>query len=111
MRGDAPYIFINRISDNYLINIKEWFYSKRINFVDGYPFKGSCFKKEILWKNFKYEKDGIRLRIINTEKELALINYDFWDEIYDFSLTGVRMPLYKTIKIHIDHIKEVNQIL
>jgi len=109
--GDAPYILIKNVSDSLLIKVKEWFYDNHIQFVDGYPFQGACFKKEILSRNFKDEKDGLRLRVINTEKDLELIEDKFWDEIYDFSLTGTRVPLSAVKRIHVDHIKEINQIL
>ena len=109
--GDAPYVLIKNISAGLLIRVKEWFYDKRIQFVDGYPFQGACFKKEILSRNFKDEKEGLRLRVINTEKDLELIKDRFWDEIYDFSLTGTRTSLSAVTRIYIDHIKEINQIL
>ncbi|MCK5534360.1 hypothetical protein KAI68_04520 [bacterium] len=110
--GDAPYILLKNINKEKQIELKEKLYSGNFNFVDGYPFYGSNFKKDCLTQNFKNHKnDVIKVRIFNSDKELQLISENYWNEIYDFTITGIDFSSDTITKVYVDDIDEIKQIL
>ena len=111
----APYIFIRNCPDECLKQIMTEFYNEGITFVDGYPFKGSCFTVNHLNKTRSGENQ-VSLRLIDTNNNLdEIINSNFGKtkEIFDFYLT-VPIPVkadIKSIHIPIKSISMISQII
>jgi hypothetical protein len=69
VKSPAPFIYINNISEEKIISIKNTLYNAGYILSDGYPFKGSKFLiKRILQNN--YLKDEICLKMLNSLDDL-----------------------------------------
>jgi hypothetical protein len=110
----CPYVFLNNIITERLINIKKLLQSDNVTFLDGHDFFGADFSVKSILKKAAYA-NNVRLKIINEKGYIDSILEagETTREIYQFF---VNRPYYennghKHIKISIAKTVDINKII
>lgn len=111
----APYIFLNGLSRENLIEIKKILYERKIQFTDGYPYYGSVFDVDNLMK-WQTPENGISIRILTDSSALesTLLKSSGQPIVYDFyqtTPTNIVNQYIRKISISIQKIEEIADII
>lgn len=105
----CPFIFIQGINENELIEIKKEMWSEGFYFNDGFDFLGSVFNPKSIHKKPSYDNE-IKLKIINDEEyiEEVLKESTSTKVVYQFYIDT---PYFNTERINTKHVKiQINEL-
>ncbi len=68
----CPYVYLQGISEDRLLNVKRMLTENKCYFWDGYDYKGAEFSPQSLSKSIK-EFRGIKVKIINTIDQIEIV--------------------------------------
>lgn len=118
-RGNSnfcPYIYINRIDNLELVNLKKELANEGISFIDGFSFQGSEFNpKELLKKpnvsnqifvKFINEKNYIDQVLYQSSKTKQIFQFYFEQPYYINESQGL-----KHVKIQIQNLRHIKEII
>ena len=112
----CPYIYINNLNESDLIELKLELQNDNINFIDGYPFKGSAFTETAINKEANITNQ-IKLKLIDTlsNLDLTLQSHTKTKDIYQFYLNGSFWEPHNTFtkhtKIQVKDIISIKEII
>lgn len=102
-KTSCPYLYVDGIEENELINLKTELITENFKFVDGYDFFGAQFNPRsiIIEPNFH---NGVNIKIINEKNfiDFILNEISTTKEIYQFYFDE---PFYDNDSISLKHIK------
>lgn len=112
----CPYLFINDIDEQELIELKKELISEGFRVVDGFDFQGADFNPKSIIRDADYY-NKIQLKIINKKAYIDPILNETTKtkEIYQFYFESpfyeCEIPTLKHIKIQIKEIKNIKKII
>lgn len=112
----CPYVYINGLSNDELIELKNELTTEGFGFIDGYDFQGSKFNVKSISKQATHD-NGIKLKFLNSIADLSVTVDEITKtrEIYQFYLKNIYLELdnkaVKHIKIQIKKITDIKAII
>lgn len=115
IKSPAPYIYLNNISVNNLIQLKTELLREKIILKDGFDFKGAGFSIDSI-KEDSTIHNNLCLKLVDSEdifKSLIINDFEKPKEIYQFYINeSVTIEFdIKNIEIQIKNISDINFIL
>ncbi|MEG9294966.1 DUF4297 family anti-phage-associated protein [Mangrovibacillus sp. Mu-81] len=112
----CPYVYIHNIPDKELISLKSELYREGFKISDGFDFSGASFSPESICESANHYNQ-IKLKILNQIDylNLTLKEANKTKEVYQFYIensyyTNTHQEI-KHIKIQIDEIKDIKEII
>lgn len=99
----CPYIYIHNLNEKDLLELKLELQKDEVNFIDGYPFKGSMFSERTINQVANYVNQ-VKLKLVDSlsNLDLTLNSYKKTKEIYQFYL---KEPFWEPKNTFTKHIK------
>ncbi|MYM29951.1 hypothetical protein GTP58_16595 [Duganella sp. CY15W] len=112
----CPYIFIEKIDENELLEFKNELAREGFGFIDGISYLGAKFNAQEISQPPNHS-NGIKIKILNNQSDLKeAINFiSKTREVYQFHLGGsffdFKTPSVKHIKIQVENLCDIKNII